>query len=246
MLIKTMPASVKALAPADADNAEGIFEAMVSTYDVDDIKDKVEPGAFTKSLAEWAELGDPIPVIWSHQHDDPFAHIGHVIDAEERDGEGLYVKGSLDMDNPTAKQVYRLLKGGRVRNFSFAYDIADGDRDSDGVQHLRELKLWEVGPTLIGMNTATHLLGVKAGRVLSAKNETDLRHAAELISGVLSQLGEQPSESADEGKTSAGDPVKAEGAHDVKTENPVAAASVDALAAVIELKQKEAQHGHAV
>lgn len=156
---KSFSARVKSAA------GDGEFTALVSVFgNVDSYGDVVVPGAFGKSLARWAERGDPIPVVWSHAWADPFSHIGSVSDARET-AAGLEVTGQLDLDNPTAAQVYRLLKGRRVTEFSFAYDVIEsraGERDGRAVTELHELDLHEVGPTLIGANQETELLAVKA------------------------------------------------------------------------------------
>jgi HK97 family phage prohead protease len=146
-----------------ADPASGQFEALVSVFgNIDLGGDRVVKGAFAKSLARWDESGDPIPVIWNHMWDNPEAHIGKVApgDAAETD-DGLLVKGQLDMDNPFAAQVYRLLAERRVKEFSFGYSVTDAER-KDGALNLLDLDLFEVGPTLKGMNPATELLAVKA------------------------------------------------------------------------------------
>ena len=95
----------------------GEFEAVVSVFGNVDLQgDRTMPGAFSKSLDNWKASGDPIPVIWSHDWGDPFAHIGYVSpeDAYEVVNEdakaagsgimgGLFVKGHLDVDKPFAK-----------------------------------------------------------------------------------------------------------------------------------------------
>lgn len=169
MLTKALPARVKALEGDDI--PAGSFEAVVAAYNVDSVGDKIVPGAFKKTLADWKQSGSDIPVIWSHQHTDAFAHIGSVTEASETD-DGLVVKGMLDIeDNPTAKQVYKLIKGGRIRNYSFAYDINDSEdvsgksEDYEGADLLlKELGLLEVGPCLVGANRDTRTLGVKSAR----------------------------------------------------------------------------------
>jgi HK97 family phage prohead protease len=144
-----------------SDRSAGTFEALVSVFgNVDVVGDKVMPGAFTKSLKAWEDSGDPIPVIWSHDWDNPFAHIGTVTKAAETD-EGLLVTGQLDMAQPFAAQVYGLMAERRIREFSFAYDVVDEARTKEA-NELRELELIEVGPTLKGANPATQLVGVKA------------------------------------------------------------------------------------
>ena len=197
--IKTARAKFKAAGDAPV----GTFEAIVSVFgNVDLGGDRVMPGAFTRTLSAWKESGDRIPVIWSHDWDDPMSHIGYVEDAEER-AEGLWVKGVLDVENnPRAAYVARLLKERRVREFSFGYFADDfavvDDPDHGSVRELRSIDLFEVGPTLLGMNPETVLLeaasavsGSKAGRVLSSKNEQALAEARNLIDEVLASVREQ-------------------------------------------------------
>jgi HK97 family phage prohead protease len=242
MHTKSVPALVKAAGEADG-LAEGQFEALVSVFgNVDWYGDRVMPGAFKDTLADWAQRGDPIPVVWSHRYDDPEYHVGVVLQAEERD-DGLWVRGQLDLDDEAtkARQVYRLLKGRRVTQFSFSYDVdeaapakaAEGEDGSDEPQvlELHKLRLYEVGPTLIGANPDTELFAVKgaagkAGRVLSARNETTLREAlaqietsAKSIKDVLAQL--------DDGKAQANEPVKAEDRSSGKAEEPMRCSPAD-------------------
>ena len=94
----------------------------MAAYNVDSGGDKIIPGAFAKSLAAWEAPGDPIPLYWSHRMDDPDYNIGHILEAKETDA-GLWVKAQIDLDGPKAQQVYRLMKGRRVKQFSFSYDI---------------------------------------------------------------------------------------------------------------------------
>ena len=169
MRIKSCPVHVKA-AGTNEGTDEGVFEAIVAAYNVDSVGDKIVPGAFAETLDMWKSSGDPIPVLWSHMSHDPEMHVGFVLEAEERE-DGLWVKAQMDLDTPKAQQVYKLLKGRRVTQFSFAYDILEGSwveqKADDGKDasyyELRKLKLYEVGPTLIGANQTTDLLEVKSG-----------------------------------------------------------------------------------
>lgn len=201
MRTKECTARVKAAGVADG-LSDGQFVALVSVFDNEDsVGDVVRPGAFTETLADWLAKGDPIPVIWSHRWGDPFAHIGTVVKATETP-DGLEVTGQIDDlgDNPTADQVYRLLKGRRVTQFSFAYDVVEDAWVRDeahrwgGYYELRKLKLHEVGPCLVGANQETQLLaskaanlvrGLKAGRMLSQQNFDTLTSAYESIGEVL-------------------------------------------------------------
>lgn len=201
--VKTFAAEIKAV-----EGEAGTFEAIVSVFGNKDLGgDIVMPGAFADTLTEWAAKGDPIPVIWSHEWDDPEAHIGYCMEARETET-GLYVKAHLDVDRPFAEQVHHLLKSRRVTQFSFGYfaDEVKWVEDPDTGRMSRELhklSVFEVGPTLLGMNPATQLLNAasalgKAGRVLSGKNEQTLRQAYDLIGQVLQAVAaEEDGKSAD-------------------------------------------------
>lgn len=241
MRVKTVPAQIKMAEEKDG-NDTGEFEAIVSAFgNTDAVGDVVLPGAFEKNLQKWAESGDPIPVIWSHDHNNPDAHIGAVQEAKEID-KGLWVKGKVDLDEPFAAKVFRLMKSRRVTKFSFAYDMKDYEENDQGGFDLKELDVWEVGPTLIPANDATDLLaiknlmrnedidlkelanllrgltatgGMKAGRVLSAKNEAllseiaaDLKSATERLTGLVKSV---QSSGEDEGKAREGQPADTEG-----------------------------------
>lgn len=212
MQTKDFAAKVKAAGPDDG-LEEGQFKAIVSVFgNTDSVGDVVMPGAFEKDLERWTSSGDAMPVIWSHDWADPFSHIGQVVKADEVEA-GLQVIAELDLDNPKAQQVYRLLKGRRVTQFSFAYDVLDagwGEKDGQEVYELRELKVHEVGPCLVGANQDTELLavkaarlasGAKAGQVLSKTNYDRLVEARDAISVVIDAATEETSEATAPEKT---------------------------------------------
>ncbi|MFF0942698.1 HK97 family phage prohead protease [Kocuria sp. CPCC 205300] len=219
METKNLAVNIKAVDENEA-GTEGTFEAIVSAFgNIDSYGDVMAKGAFADSLKSWEDSGDPIPVVWSHAKDDPFSHIGTVVEAKETD-DGLWVKAQLDLENPTAVQVHKLLKGRRVRQFSFAYSVRDsGPIEVDGIKatELRSVDLYEVGPTLVGANPATQLLGVKsaevkAGRVLSAKNTEVVNNAISALKAAESALKEllSAADTSDEGKANSGQEGKAE------------------------------------
>lgn len=178
----------------------GAFEAVVAVFgNVDLGGDRMMKGAFSRTLAE---KGMP-PVVWSHEWQVP--PIGTVTEASETD-EGLHVKGRLfvgaDEDHAVAKQVYAAMKAGALKEFSFGYATKgsnDVEEDGKSIREITDVDLFEVGPTLKGMNPATRLVGVKAlerqilgeakaGRVLSKANEDRLAEASRIITDVLSQV----------------------------------------------------------
>ena len=220
---------------------EGQFVAYASVFgNVDSYGDIVTKGAFANDLARWEKSGNPIPLLFGHNMSDPDYNIGSVIKAEE-DNVGLKVTAQLDLENPKAKQVYRMLKGRRINQMSFAYDVVDGSTekvDGQDVYEIRDMKLYEVSVVTVGANQETEILSVKqlptvadrllaefkAGRVLSAKNESELRSAHEALGRVLSVLDNTP----DDQKASVPDPSRQ--SHDdslVKTAPTIAPAEVE-------------------
>lgn len=196
-------ASFKAL--PDDNGQTGRFEALVSVFGNVDLQgDRVIKGAFEKSIKRWQASGDPVPVLWSHEWADPFAHIGAVNPEDMQEtSKGLLVRGTLDIHKPFAAQVYDLLKSRRVKEWSFSYDVVNERPGSDRANELVELDIHELGPALKGANSETETVAVKSvleraakvGRVFSAKNEQRLREAHDLaiqassiVADVLSSL----------------------------------------------------------
>ena len=231
MQTKSVAAKVKATED-DATTGLGEFTALVSAFgNVDTYGDVIVKGAFAEDLARWEASGDPIPVVWSHKWDDPMAHIGYVTKAEETD-EGLVVTATVDLDNATAAQVYRLLKGRRITQFSFAFDVLDGGpikRDGQEVNEIRKAKIYEVGPCLVGVNQETELLGAKAhqlavdakaGRVLSQKNLGIVRAARDALNDLIDAADPDAGESADEAKAAPAAPNTSEPSGSDQTSEP--------------------------
>ncbi len=170
------------------EEGDGVFEAIVAVFNnVDRGGDRILPGAFKGSLERWAQKGRPIPVIFSHEWDNLDAHIGEVVQAEERD-RGLYVKARLYMEEEFATRVWKRLRRGTLAEFSFAYDIIDArvvpekeKAEPNHYQDLIELDVLEVGPCLVGMNPETELLTVKEGRRNSAKDSARIQSAHDLL-----------------------------------------------------------------
>lgn len=190
--MKTALRKGRTLAPvyglkAIGDPAAGIFEAYVSIFgNVDYHGDRIRAGAFEGSLARWKASGDPIPVIFSHQWDNLDAHIGEVLEIEEhppgdsrlpveiRANGGLWSRFQIDMDEDFASRVAKKLTKRTLREFSFAYDVLEEERATDGVNELVELDLLEEGPTLKGANPATVLLSKALGTDVEDLDEGEL------------------------------------------------------------------------
>lgn len=228
--MKLKNAAVRIKAGPDAGLEDGQFVAYASVFgNIDSYGDVVQPGAFAGTLKEWAESGNFLPVLFGHNMADPDYNIGHVIEATE-DERGLKVLGQLDLESPKGAQVHRMLKGKRVSQMSFAYDVVKGtwgQLDGQDVYELHEVKIYEVSLVTIGANQETEILAVKAaadalsgglkeGRVLSSKHVESLRAARDSIDAVLAAAEVV----TDQEKASGNGNGKDEDGVSVKSEDP--------------------------
>lgn len=207
MKIKSLPIGQVKAGPEDG-LEEGQFIVYPSTFtrEPDAYGDIVAPGAFLEDIEAWKSSGNVLPGLYGHRMDDPDFFVAGAID-EGEDEHGWWVKGEFDLESPKGRQVYRLVKGRRLNQLSFAYDVLDEAQveleDGTKANELRKLKRYEFSFVPVGANQDTSVVavkalvdGIKAGRVLSAKNERSLREARDAIDSVLSSLGEEDGKAA--------------------------------------------------
>ena len=246
--VQVDPKRVKA-GPQD-DLKEGEFLVYPSTFtrEPDAYGDVVAKGAFERTIKEWAESGNVLPGLFGHRFDDPDFYVASAAEMGE-DEHGWWVKGEFDLESPKGAQVYRLVKGRRLSQLSFAFDIRDeGSVElDDGVKanELRDLKVHEFSFVPVGANPDTSVVAVK-GHVdhlkadLSADSVAALREARDSIDSVLASLDDEDEEDApasdnDQEKQASGD---AEAPSDASAERsahasdePKSSPSVSTLAA---------------
>lgn len=169
-----MPAVMKTFAAQVAPTTEGgdpagTFEAIVSVFGNPDRQgDIVQAGAFAQSIQEWVASGRPIPVMWSHQFDNPDSILGYYSQAEETE-KGLRLKGHLDLGHPPAARIWELMKSGLITEFSWSGEVLEYSiiepEDEDEFwysMNITKVDLWEAGPCFKGVNPATELISVKS------------------------------------------------------------------------------------
>ena len=201
----------------------GQFEAYASTWikEPDSYGDIVRKGAFAETIREWKASGQTLPILFGHDLVDPFSNIGGAVDLKE-DERGLLVRAQLDLENPKAAQVYRMLKGRRINQMSFAYDVLEDaiveleekavGQGKRTARELRKMALHEISVVPFGANSDTEVLavkalaagidGLKAGKVLSAKNLESLIAARDSLTTVIKAAG-QDTDSDDEASSAA-------------------------------------------
>jgi HK97 family phage prohead protease len=200
MHVKNVPIGRVKAGPEDG-LKEGQFIVYPSTFikEPDSYGDIVAKGAFLDTIAEWKDSGNTLPGLYGHRMDDPDYFVAGALDMGE-DDHGWWVKGEFDLDSPKGPQVYRLVKGRRLNQLSFAFDTLDEKsvtlEDGRKANELQRLKVYEFSFVPIGANQDTSVVAVKAlaeavageckaGRVLAQKHIDSLRSAQEAIGVVI-------------------------------------------------------------
>ncbi|MDE1151399.1 MAG: HK97 family phage prohead protease [Micavibrio sp.] len=158
----------------------GVFEGYASVFGVTDATgDRIEKGAFARSLEGALTMGQLPPLLWQH---DPRQPIGAWREMWE-DAHGLYVKGELFVsDIIRAREAYRLLQEKVVTGLSIGYRALKSHRDAEGIRVLTEIELIEVSMVTFPANDHARINRVKSqlmeGRVPTPREfETFLRDA---------------------------------------------------------------------
>lgn len=181
MLIKSVDVQYK-------DEGTGTIEGYASTWvrKPDSYGDVVRKGAFTDTLENDWNGGKGIPFLWSHKLDDLKAFIG-TAEADE-DDTGLHFIATFD-DTDEAQKVRQLYKDGRLKKFSFAFDVLENGlttlEDGTKANELRKLKLYEISAVTVPANDTAEVVDVKAGRRNSKKDADTIRQAITLLESVL-------------------------------------------------------------
>ena len=199
------------------DVGSGQIEGYASTWirQPDSYGDVVKQGAFARTLAERWNGGKGIPFLWAHQMDVLNSFIGTA--TADEDDKGLHFLATFD-DTEEAQKVRQLYKDGRLRKFSFAYDVKDaGPVTLEGgveANELRELDLYEISAVTVPANDDAGVVDVKSGRRNSKADEDKIRQAITLLQDVL---GEIEQEDPDDGEDDPDANAKAE---EPKASNP--------------------------
>jgi HK97 family phage prohead protease len=191
-ITKSVTAEFKLRKDAD-DQPTGEVEFYAAKFgNVDLVGDRMVKGSFAQTLEDWRAKGAPIPVIFSHKWDDPFALIGEADPNNVvEDDNGLLVKATLDInDNPLAMQVWKNMARKTLNEASFAYDVVQESglkKGRDGANDIFQVDLLEVGPTLKGANPET--VGVLSAKSAGTKLRPTARKDAPMEGSV--EAGQQ-------------------------------------------------------
>ena len=196
----------------------GIFSGYAAVYgNIDSGGDVIEPGAFTKTIAEGWERVKILAL-----HNDCWLPIGRPLELRE-DSNGLFIKAKVS-DTSMGRDIKVLLKDGVLNELSIGYDPVVFDYDENGIRHLREVKLWEVSVVTWAMNQeavitdykqlgedadrATKLVAdvaadIKAGRKISGARlkalqdaQASMKAAVKALDGIIAEVQDNDSQKA--------------------------------------------------
>lgn len=120
----------------------GIIRGFLATYgNIDRVNDRIEPGAFTESLAALQQRNRPIRMLFQHQRTDVIG--GFPIDKVQDMSKGLFVEGQINLDVQRGREVFALAKQGVLSDLSIGFSIIDSEVDKEGVRVLHQLELFE-------------------------------------------------------------------------------------------------------
>jgi uncharacterized protein len=126
---------------------EGVLEGYASIFGgaPDAYGDVIAPGAFADTLTQHRRSGTAPLMLWGHNSSEP--PIGNWTELAE-DGKGLWVKGSIDLDDALGARVHRALKRKAMKGLSIGYETkaSEDDAKRPGVRILTQVDLWEISP----------------------------------------------------------------------------------------------------
>lgn len=143
----------------------GIVKGLFSTYgNTDQVNDRVIPGAFTKSLIRYKEVGQQIPLLFWHKE-----LIGGIaVEDVEDTPQGLMGEAKINLEVQRGRESYALAKQGVVSSFSIGYKTIFSEMKGR-VRELKEVDLLEVSMVPNPANVKAIMTDIKSMKKKSKK-----------------------------------------------------------------------------
>jgi HK97 family phage prohead protease len=114
-----MKTTIKSYAPSMQTEKKGRIAGYASCFEkIDQQRDIITKGAFTKTLRAWNLSGKKPKMLWQHRSHQPIGVWTHL----RQDDYGLYVEGQLALGTAQADEAYLLLKRGFLMGFPSAFE----------------------------------------------------------------------------------------------------------------------------
>ncbi|WP_182085595.1 HK97 family phage prohead protease [Aureimonas sp. ME7] len=158
----------RSLAAQEAD--AGVIRGYASLFDrVDKSGDRIQRGAFARSLAERTAAG--IRMLWQHDPGEPIG-LWTMLREDER---GLYAEGRLELGSRRGREAMALLRSGAIDGLSIGFRARRAE-PLRGVARrlLTDIDLWEISVVTFPMQEAARVTEARsfagdwAGRLRAA------------------------------------------------------------------------------
>jgi hypothetical protein len=140
---------------------KGVFEGYASVFDeIDNVKDRVAPGAFRATLETHRRQGRMPPLLWQHDMREPVGVLKEIYE----DKKGLRIRGQLFIEDiPRARQAHRLMRENGLSGLSIGFRAAESAFDpTTGVRTLLKIDLMEISLVTFPALDSARVAGVKA------------------------------------------------------------------------------------
>ncbi len=151
-IIKNYPSSLQ---PPN----KGLIAGYASFFNVvDQQRDQIAKGAFTKTLRAW-QLAKKMPkMLWQHDPKQPIGVWTHL----QEDAQGLYVEGRLTLGVSKADEAYLLLKEGALEGLSIGFRTLQACHDKHRkARLLLDIDLIEISLVTFGANAQATIHYIK-------------------------------------------------------------------------------------
>tara|TARA_R100000742_G_scaffold2755_1_gene567 strand:+ start:48 stop:836 length:789 start_codon:yes stop_codon:yes gene_type:complete len=142
------------------DESEGKVEAVFSVFnEIDSDGDVVLPKSIKSGYGDRG-----VAMVWAHDWKDVIGR-GEIVQDDHR----AVFKGQFIMDTERGRDAFKTVQAmGDLQQWSFGYEVLDSeiglhqkDNQEVEVRFLKDVKVWEVSPVLVGANQNTETVMVK-------------------------------------------------------------------------------------
>jgi HK97 family phage prohead protease len=158
------------------DEETGTVEAVFSVFnEIDSDNDVVLPKSIRSGYGDKG-----VAMVWGHDWKNIIGK-GKII----QDDNKAVFKGSFNMNTNAGKEAYETVKAmGDLQQWSFGFEVLDSEVglfSKDGgeekeVRYLKDLKVWEVSPVMVGANQNTHTVAVKNAEQEMETNDKEIKN----------------------------------------------------------------------
>ena len=139
---------------------EGKVEAVFSKFnEIDSDNDVVLPGSIKSGFGDKG-----VAMVWAHDWQKVIGR-GEI----EQDEEKAIFKGQFIMDTEQGRDAFNIVKAmGDLQQWAFGFEIKESengmfkkDNEEQEVRFLKDVRVWEVSPVLVGANQNTYTMATK-------------------------------------------------------------------------------------